>query len=412
MNTFIAKRYNVFMALENSYGEFNDSVSSFKQLRPESDGFDHQGKTEILKRSYITQNLGNSPGLVGVNSCSVKMNLPARGGSYSAADFQQAQLCSELEIPLSVTVGNKSADTGTTTASGCTTSILKTSHTTPSSIFGPGNLVFIETNASGEIGGRWISAIDDVGATIDLAGNWENSANWTLDESPQLHDNVFASVNFSPSAELRESSCMEISGISIAGSQPVWKYTGLLGNLKISDGAAQKRVMLEFDLQGDACKSSATLPAVDIASGATAWPSAPVDLRSLGADFRINGTPCAYQSFSLDIGNKWAELVNANKKNGREGYSLTQIATTGKAVVYWDSDLHDKLKLGEMVDISWIVGNSANGIGFHSPSAELLDVKESEINGLLAMEISFAPIECNIKDVPDWTLSFSGRKES
>lgn len=409
MNTFIANKYNVFIALEEAYGEFVETSSDFYQIRPESEGFEHQGKTEVLKRSYISKNLGNSKSLAGAPSCSLKMKLPVRGGGTEMASGNAASLCNELSIPLTSSIGNVNYDIATSVDTGSTTGDIAVTQSTPSDYFSYGGLVFLKETADGEVHGRWISDIDDTSQTISVA-DWDESTNWLFDSAPVSGDMLYGCVNFTPYAELNNSCCIEISGITIGGEQPVWRYNGLVGNLSIADGAAQKRIMLEFEFKGNDYESDTDAPLISTSAGATAWPVSPTDLRSLNADFRINGIKTAYQSFSFDIGNNWAEVPNANSETGREGFGLTGIATKGKAVVYWNSELPQKLKQGDTIDISWIVGNHINGVGFHAPKAELQEIKETEINGLLAMEITFAPVETGNANISDWTLAFSGKR--
>ena len=413
MSVYIAKRNRVFTACEDDYGAFNSDDADHQEIRPEADGFEHEGKTEILERSYVRADLGNSPGLPGAPSCRVKLQLPARGGGEEAGHTEEAGMCPELETLTKTCVGSLARNTGSNIDGGGQMTV----QVTQSQVelhFSLGGLILIDPIGAGVPEARWIFILNDDNDSIIFAGAnaWRGGSAWYINQTPNTDGVVYACVQTNPGPATLASACMEISGIAVDSSQPVWQYTGLVGNLKIDDSAAQKRVMLSYELLGDKYSLAEGTPQISISGGAEPWPDAPGDLRALSADFRINGSQCAYRSFSLDIGNEWGEILNGNAQSGRDGYALTKIATGGRAVVYWDDSFEAKLVDGEYVDISWVVGKPENAIGFHAPTCEIRGVKETQINGLLAMEIQFTVLPSGFSGIPDWTLAFAGRTDS
>ncbi len=411
MCAYIADRYEVLVAPETTYGQFRSDASAYQEIRPEQDGFDHQGKTEFLKRETIRADLGNTAGLPGASSCSVKMKLPARGGGIAAASGMTAELCPELDKLTRCCFSQVQSDSGLNIASG-SSDIVRVAQALPGNSLTLGGLVFVDPDGSDNAQGRWISFIDNIQRDVRISGHWFGGDNWQLDDTPTDEGLLYAATQCQPGSDSPGSCCLQISGLSVSGSQPVWTYSGLVGDLSIEDSSAGKRVLLGYELKGDQYSALTGSPTISKADGATSWPVSPADLRALSADFRINGLPVAYQSFSLSIGNEWGEIVDATSATGRHGFALTRIATQGKAVVYWDAEHMLRLQSGDKVDISWIVGNAANGIGFHAPAAELRSIKEQKINGLLGMEIGFAPVCCDIDGVGDWTLAFCGTTQS
>lgn len=407
MAPFIAQRYEVFVAEEGTYGEFSTQDSLYREIRPEAEGFEHEGKTEILERAYIRADLGNSPGLPGAKSCKVKLSLPARGGGYSAGSDVDSKLCPELECLLKTCLASLNEDTGIG-LSGGGAYYVTTDDGTPSNYLTLGGLVFIDPDGAGGYEARWISKIDDESDSFHFAGDWLGASAWNLSGTPTANGVAYSAVQGNSGTEALASASMEISGIIVSSEQPVWRYSGLVGNLKIKDGNSQKRVMLDFDLVGDGYDVSDGPQDISIAGGAGEWPSDPTDLRALSADFRINGSRTAYRSFSLDLGNAWSEILDSTEETGRSGYALTKVATGGSMVVYWDDSYHTKLAEGERIDISWVLGGPDNGIGFHAPYCEIRSLKETQINGLLAIEIQFVCLPSSLDGIPDWTLAFAG----
>ncbi len=411
MTAFIADRYDLFIAEETAFGVFMTDPAAFRQIRPESEKFEHQAKTEVLECNLLRAGFGHSKAVPGASSCTVKMRLPARGGGTVASDGETAGECSELQILTNICGVHKISDTGTA-LSGGNAGAVTVVHETPSTILTRGGLAFIDPDGSGPIQGRWIGGIDDATGAVDFASCWKGNTHWHLSSSPDENGCLYASTHMREApGEERTSACMEISGMAIASVRPVWKYTGLCGNLKISDAAAQKRVMIDLELKGNTGSAVRGDRSVDLDSGASPWPECPADLRSLSADFRINGERMAYRSFSLDLGCEWNEVLDAGAESGRAGYVLTQCAPKGSFSAYWDPEHQGRLASGETFDLSWIVGSADNGIGFHAPAAQVRSVKESTVNGLLAMDVEFAVLDSGLPEIPPWMLAFAGKGE-
>lgn len=407
MTSYLSRRADVFVAPENNYGRENADVTSYCQIRPEQEGFEHSGKTPLLARNLVSTGLDPFSGVPGAPSCTVGLNVAARGGGVATQNGQQAGLCPELAGLLAGCVSGTRRDMGAKVQSaGLAT--LELLSATPNSRFTPGGLVFVETPGVAGTVGRWISALDDVARTLTLAGHWRGGAAWNLPAIPDFGAAIYAATHLKGDAQTPASLCMAINGLPRPDAGPLWWYTGLLGNLKIEDSAAGERVLLGFTYSGDCYGVSTGTPRVSLAAGAKAWPAHPGDLRALSADFRIDGEPTAYRSFSLDLGNRYTERLNANRESGRDGHVLTGREVTGSCVVYWDAAHQGRLVAGQAVDISWIVGSAANGLGFHAPCCELREVSERDLGGLMGMELKFAVLRSDIPAVPAWMLSFSG----
>jgi hypothetical protein len=407
MTTFLSNRHDVFVAAEDTYGHKPDLASAFQQIRPEADGFSHQGKTTILERKQISGNPYPEPGVVGAPVCEFSLALPARGGGAMTLNGQQASLCGELKTLLLACVSNQAANRGDL----CTGGDLQKVELDGGDVtmrFTPGGLVFVDLTGNGMRVGRWISALDNETRTLRIAGDWRGGEAWNWPLIPSPGGLAYAGVQLWGGDDPLDSASIQVAASARDGVSPTWDYAGLVGNLKIEDSSAQQRVLLTFDLKGDGFQRSETQAPLSLEAGALAWPQLPGDLLALAADLRINGAPVAYRSFSLDLGNTYTERLNANAATGRDGYVLTGQSTGGSCVVYWDVDHYGRLAAGEAIDLSWIVGDAGNAVGFHAPRCEIREIKERDLNGLLGMEIQFAVLQSDRADIPSWMLSFMG----
>ena len=168
MSAYIAERYRVAVAPEQQYGHMVSDASAFQEIRPESEGFTHEGHTEILERSRVRAGLGNDASLPGAKSCLVKLSLPARSGG-EASMTGAASMCRELETLVKACLGELNADHGEYLNGGNATSFISDNPAAES--FTPGGLVWIRPGGSGEFHPCWISRIDRESNSAIFAGD-------------------------------------------------------------------------------------------------------------------------------------------------------------------------------------------------------------------------------------------------
>lgn len=408
MSFYVYRRYDVFAAAETVYAQAPTDAAAYQQLRPDADSFSPDVERTFIETTSLSTNLGANANVVGAPKATLKLDMPVATGTAYTTTGSQATPPNDLDRLLGSCLGGLSKDCGALCTAGTTSSLTVSAEA--ASKLTPGGLVLVDADANGKTTPRWLGPLTGDGVTYPIATCWRGGGDWNLPTAAHERSQLFAATHYTPTSAVRQSLSVEISGTVQGGKRPLWRLSGLVGNAKLTDATAGKRLSLSFDFKGDRYTRQESASRIDVAQGAVAAPTTPSPLKALGAELRVNGRALPYRQFSVDLGNEFAEIADASATTGRAGYCLTARSPQGSLTTYFDSAILAAYESGDLVDLAFFSGTIGNGLGFHAPTCQWRSLKETEINGLLALELGFAVLQSDVAGIPDFTLSLMGTR--
>jgi len=400
-------RRNVFVATESTFGVEAIGSASYQQV--ECEEFSAASETAQIDPEFQREDLARDPNEVGRQAPTVELTIPARGSNTPAGVDTQASLNAEIGPWLLACASIVPSVGLAIDGAGTTTSLTYTDSGNEALLGG----IYGITALSGGSDVEFVQ-FDAVNTTTD-AVEWA----YAISDVPESGGIVYAATNITPAVD-GMSSLSVFTHTDIRNNKVIQDIiTGCMGSFTLGGAVGEDMgsfFSFKFSFLGDGHrhdKTSAT-PDYTVADGAGAIESKSNILQTRGCSLKVDNESIPFSSVEFDDGQTQSECTDGSNDNGRGAYVSTEQIPTIKftmpqdTAVTFDPHLLYSTTGGEFHVHLQVSDDESNNLVIVAPVCQILEISESDINGILAWEVTCKICRSDVSGVSPWTIGIFG----
>ncbi|RJO63682.1 MAG: hypothetical protein C4523_19715 [Myxococcales bacterium] len=398
-----SKGRGVAVAMESTFGTASTAEGDYRVIAPKN--LEFEAGCDVIDPEYSRDDMMKSPSIVGRQTPTAKFALNVRGGVAAPSAGDPSEIYKELEYPLKAALGAPVSDVTAIAESGTVTTAVVVNGDN----FKVGSVVLIDPDGTGTgaLYPRMIASIES------------NTLYWTdaLGAAVESNGKIYGGVCYKAAFSIDQSMSMQLNTVKMDGSLYSVMLTGLGGKATVGADEAGKELLLNFELQGDSFAEQEAGSAI-VTPVANPYPAAadrPNVLLARNATCLINGDATPVAKFSFEPGYEIAENQDQRGAQGRGIWKVTAQRPVINVTIPFAIFARTGYTAGTIFRFVYAIANAANGFAMATEAAQIAEVKESDINGVKAVDLK---LECVRPEaathvnaaLPAWSMAFFGEQ--